>query len=187
MTYTEWKAAMCAHERSRPKGHLTGILVITQDSFDHTYPRLSRAYLVSSNNKAFQPNMGGYSIFGSCLDGTDPGVRLEQLLWAETGRAGGWKTEDYFILERLRDAAAIPASQQMEREHGTTAFFFGGTTIHALYERNAEKIRLKPVRGTQVACGEWTELEIERVAGYCILLERHLNSIGKTNGSEPHG
>ena len=56
MTYTEWKAAMRAHEQDRPAEHLTGILVFTQDSFDRVFPRLSRAYLVGSNNKAFQPN-----------------------------------------------------------------------------------------------------------------------------------
>ena len=103
MTYTEWKAAMRAHEQDRPAEHLTGILVFTQDSFDRVFPRLSRAYLVGSNNKAFQPNMGGYSIFASCLDGTDPCVRLERLMAAETGRAGDWKIEDCFILEQLRD------------------------------------------------------------------------------------
>ena len=182
MTYTEWKAAMRAHEQDRPAEHLTGILVFTQDSFDRVFPRLSRAYLVGSNNKAFQPNMGGYSIFASCLDGTDPCVRLERLMAAETGRAGDWKIEDCFILEQLRDAAAIPTCQQMAQEDGTTAFFFGGTTIHALPESDAGKIRLKPVRGTQVACGEWVDLEIERVAGYCILLERHLNYDGTERG-----
>ena len=187
MTYAEWKAAMCAHERSRPAEHLTGILLITQDSFDRMYPRLSRAYLISSNNKAFQPNMGGYSIFASCLDGTDPGVRLEQLLQAETDRASGWKTEDCFILERLRDAAATPNCQQMGQEDGTTAFVFGGTMIRALCEKGSGKIRLKPVCGAQASCGAWADLEMERVAGYCVLLERHLNDKIRANGSEPHG
>lgn len=122
MTYTEWKAAMRAHEQDCPAEHLTGILVFTQDSFDRVFPRLSRAYLVGSNNKAFQPNMGGYSIFASCLDGTDPCVRLERLMAAETGRAGDWKIEDCFILEQLRDAAAIPTCQQMRRRMGRPPF-----------------------------------------------------------------
>ena len=37
------------------------------------------------------------------------------------------------------------------------------------------KVHLEPVRGHQTACGEWVELPINRVYGYCTLLERHLS------------
>lgn len=37
------------------------------------------------------------------------------------------------------------------------------------------KIRLKPVKGDQISCGEWTDLDIDRVYGYAELLERYLN------------
>ena len=99
MTYAEWKAAMCAHEQSHPAEHLTGILVITQDSFDRIYPRLSRAYLVSSNNKAFQSGMGGYSIYASSVDKSDPNVRLERYMRDEQGGSDGWKIERCYIRE----------------------------------------------------------------------------------------
>ena len=39
--------------------HLTGYIVVTQDSFRKPYSAESRTYEVSSDNKAYKPNMGG--------------------------------------------------------------------------------------------------------------------------------
>ena len=72
------------------------VAVITEDSFSEEYPLESRSYLVSSDNKAFIDGMGGYSIFASSLDKTDPCVRLEQYLEAE-GNKGGWKVDYCYI------------------------------------------------------------------------------------------
>ena len=58
----------------------------------------SRTYRVSSDSKAYRPNMGGYSIFGWALDGSDPGVRLEAYMAAEKGGPSGWKV-DYCYME----------------------------------------------------------------------------------------
>ena len=41
--------------------------------------------------------MGGYSIYASCLDGTDPCVRLEGYMELEHGGKGGWKVEYCYI------------------------------------------------------------------------------------------
>lgn len=50
--------------------------------------------LDGQDNKAFQPNMGGYSIFACCLNVTsDQGIRLDWYM-AEEGNSGGWKVED---------------------------------------------------------------------------------------------
>jgi len=57
--------------------HVCGYIVFAEDSFDKTYSEESRTYVVSSNNKAYIPGAGGYSIYGSCLDGTDQNIRLE--------------------------------------------------------------------------------------------------------------
>lgn len=106
MKYTELKKLFSVHESHYPQSHLTGY--ITFSSFGPTnkkeYPWESRTYLVSSNNKAFQPNKNGYSIFGSCLDGTDQCVRLEQYIQEEYGGKDGWVVEDcgivgYLLLE----------------------------------------------------------------------------------------
>ena len=110
--------------RDLPEQHLTAIIVFTEDSFDRQYPRLGRSYITSSNNKAYQPNMGGFSVFASCLDGTDPGVRLEWHMEAH-GNPGGWKVEDCYILEQMRDVTAIPAlakpPRMMERSATSSA------------------------------------------------------------------
>ena len=67
------------------------------DKICKEYPWSSRTYIVSSDNKAFQPNKGGYSIFGSCLDGSDPCLRLEGLMAEEYGGKDGWAVEDCCI------------------------------------------------------------------------------------------
>ena len=89
--------------------HLVGYVVFTEDSFDVPYSELSRTYEISSSNKAFQPNMGGYSIYGSCLDGTDPLIRLEQYMAAEKGGPDGWKVERCYTRERGREVLDVIA------------------------------------------------------------------------------
>lgn len=61
------------HESSRPNTHLTGCIVFIEDSFNRPYSLDARTYVVSSNNKAFQPGMGGYSIW--CPSGSLHGSR----------------------------------------------------------------------------------------------------------------
>ena len=92
---------------------VTGYIVFTEDSFGKPYNEESRTYAVSSNNKAYQPGMGGYSIYGSCLDGTDPCLRLEGYMRGENP----WKIEKCYMLKDeyekletdLSPAAARPA------------------------------------------------------------------------------
>ena len=106
MDYKQLKELLFRHECEHPGTHLTAY--ITFASFGpnnkEEYPWNSRTYVISSDNKAFQPNKGGYSIFGSCLDGTDPCLRLEGLMAAEHGGKDGWVVEDcgiagYLLIE----------------------------------------------------------------------------------------
>ena len=105
MTYREMKNLFFAHEcanRDIPyheRTHLTGFIVFTEDSYTKPYSLESRTYRVSSDNKAFKPDMGGYSIFGSAIDGSDDGVRLEAYMAEERGGKNGWKVE-YCYLEK---------------------------------------------------------------------------------------
>ncbi len=97
MTYGEMKKRFIAAES---KGeHLTGYIVFTSDSFTDEYSLESRTYEVSSMNKAFMPNMGGYSIFASALDGSDPWVRIERYMAQEKGGPDGWKVEYCYTLK----------------------------------------------------------------------------------------
>ena len=72
---------------------LKGVIVFTQDSFDKTYTEGERSYEVTSDNKAFLPNMISNSIFGNCLDGIDNGVRLDLYIY------DGWKIDYCYITE----------------------------------------------------------------------------------------
>ncbi len=98
MTYGEMAAKFREHERSNPDTHLIGFIVFTEDSFNQPYTLESRTYEVSSDSKAFRPNMAGYSIFGSAIDGSDSYVRLEQYMAAEKGGVNGWQV-DYCYME----------------------------------------------------------------------------------------
>ena len=96
MSYEELKNVFRENEKA---GHpaMTGYIVFSSDSFDKEYSEASRTYTVSSRNKAFMPNMGGYSIYGSSLDGSDKMVRLEQYMSTEYGGNDGWKIEKCYI------------------------------------------------------------------------------------------
>ena len=103
ITYAELAATFREHERTRTPvdgTHLHGAIVFTEDSFTAPYSLEARTYLLSSNNKAFIPGMGGYSIYASAADGSDPMVRLEGYMAAEHGGKDGWKV-DYCYLTKL--------------------------------------------------------------------------------------
>lgn len=80
------------------KTHLTAHITFTSDSFTTQFSEKERTYVVSSDNKAFRPNCGGYSIFGTSLDGADVNVRLESYMAEEKGGASGWKVEKCVIV-----------------------------------------------------------------------------------------
>lgn len=176
MNYTELKQIFRALKCDSPKDDLTAHIIFTEDSFDKPYPLLSRTYLVSSDNKAFWPNMGGYSIFVCCLDGTDQGVRLDWYM-EEEGNPGGWKIESCYILERMRDAEAVCDLTRIELEDDTICYGFGSssTCIRVCETNENGKIRLEPLTGNQMIDGKWVDLTIDRIYGYCTLLERQLN------------
>ena len=174
MTYHELKETFCDLKQRSPKEDLTAHVVFTEDSFAEPYSLLGRTYSFNSNNNGFWPGKFSRSIFAYCLDGTDRGVRLDWYL-LEEGNKDGWKVQDCYILERMQDADAIPSLTRMEQHDGSVCCFFGGTCIQTHEIRENEKIRLKPLTGEQASDGEWAELAIDRIYGYCTLLERHLN------------
>ena len=98
ITYGELAALFRRHEGTRPTEHLTGCIVFTEDSFEKPYSLESRSYVVSSDNKAYRPCMGRYSIFAHSLDGSDPQVRLEAYMAEERGGKDGWKVEYCYLM-----------------------------------------------------------------------------------------
>lgn len=107
MSYGEMTELFRTAERNSK--HLTGYVVFSQDSFSEPYPEIARTYMVSSDNKAFQPNMGGYSVFASSIDGSDPMVRLESYMAAEKGGKDGWKVERCYMREPGKEILDIIA------------------------------------------------------------------------------
>jgi len=109
MSYGELTKLFREKERDGSGKHVEGYIVFSQDSFTLPYSEESRTYVVSSDNKAFQANMSGYSIFGSCLDGTDPCVRLEAYMSNEKGGKDGWKIERCYMKEPGKEMIEIIA------------------------------------------------------------------------------
>lgn len=174
MNYSELKQIFRELKRTSPKEDLTAHIIYTEDSFAAQYPLLRRTYRFVSDNKAFWPNMGGYSIFAYCLDGTDQGVRLDWYM-AEEGHPGGWKVESCYILERMRDAEDISNLIQMELEDETVCYCFGETCIRVREVTEKGRVKLEPLAGNQTVDGTLVDLTIDRVYGYCTLLERQIN------------
>lgn len=97
MSYTELKSLFRKAENEGK--HIVGYITFTEDSFDKEYSLESRTYVICSNNKAFQSGMGGYSIYASSVDKSDPLVRLERYMRDEQGGSDGWKIERCYIRE----------------------------------------------------------------------------------------
>lgn len=94
MSYRELSNLFCdINDNELP--HIVGYIVFTADSFNKEYNKTSRTYIVSSDNKAYQSGMGGYSIYASCLDGTDPCLRLEGYMRGENA----WKVEYCYVMK----------------------------------------------------------------------------------------
>lgn len=91
------------------KSPVSGYIVFTQDSFDKPYSEQSRTYVVSSDNKAYIAGAGGYSIFGSCLDGSDQNIRLEIYMHGDNA----WKIERCYM---QRDDYEYAHSQQVKNK-----------------------------------------------------------------------
>ena len=104
MSYTEMEKQFCEAEKQGGE-HATGYIVFSQENFEEPYTEEQRTYQVSSNNKAFQEGMGGYSIYGSCIDGSDPCVRLDGYMRGENP----WKIEKCYMLQDSKQMIEIMA------------------------------------------------------------------------------
>jgi hypothetical protein len=77
----------------------------------------------------------------------------------------------------MRDVFALKDYDECPQPDGNMGFFFADTSIIAQKSKQEDGTwKLIPVRGDQVAHGEWYDLLIDEVADYCKLLEAELNS-----------
>ena len=114
LSYEKMKSLFRTAERAHQ--HLTGYIVFSPDNFKKVYSPESRTYAVSSENKAFEPNRGGYSIYASAIDGSDSNVRLEQYMAAELGGQDGWKIERCYMMAGELGRANALAKAEKDRE-----------------------------------------------------------------------
>lgn len=118
MNYKELTAEFC---RANDEGRkIEGYITFKPSSFNHPYPLQARTYMVSSDNKWFKRGMAGNSIFGSSLDGSDTGVRLD-LYMRDTGNKDGWVVEDcgllsYQLLETCMRELVVVGYYPTQRE-----------------------------------------------------------------------
>lgn len=106
LTYGELRSILYSHNtdnniqsKGADRKPIYGIIVFKSENWpDKDFSLECRSYRVSSDNKAFIPGMGGYSIFAGSLDGSDPCVRLECYMAEERGGENGWEV-DYCYLE----------------------------------------------------------------------------------------
>jgi len=75
------------------------VAVMTPDSFDREYDEEGRSYRFNNYNKAFLP-MTSSSIFSSCLDGTDDGVRLDWYVGQQ------WHVERVYVQSQTEGASS---------------------------------------------------------------------------------
>ncbi len=75
----------------------------------------------------------------------------------------------------MRDAATIPNLNRTVLVDGSICYCFGDTCIRVRETVEDGKAKLEPLTGDQKAHDEQVELSIDRLHGYCTLLERFLN------------
>ena len=111
MTYAEL-SSLFRTVNDRHLEPIVGYIVFTAESFDRPYNQEARTYAISSNNKAYQSGMGGYSIYGSCLDGSDPCLRMDGYMRADDG----WKIEKCYMKKDEYDRLQNDLAQQKTPE-----------------------------------------------------------------------
>ena len=111
MTYVEL-SSLFRTVNDRHLEPIVGYVVFTADSFDKPYNEESRTYAISSNNKAYQSGMGGYSIYGSCIDGSDPCIRMDGYMRADDG----WKIEKCYMKKDEYDSLQTELNHQRTPE-----------------------------------------------------------------------
>jgi len=85
MTYSEMERIMFQYNSDHPErmehADLRAVIVFSPDNWTEPYTEEQRSYEVCNNNRGFQPGKIANSVYGYCIDGSDPGVRLDWYKW----------------------------------------------------------------------------------------------------------
>lgn len=82
---------------NKPSKWQEAVIVFTEDSFSKPFTEEERSYAISSDDKYFDPRMGGSSLYGDCLDGKDDCVRLDIYMKRLPEEGRRWKPEYCYI------------------------------------------------------------------------------------------
>lgn len=66
-----------------------------------------------------------------------------------------------------------PRFTRLEQKDGSVCCFFGDTCVHVNVVHEKDKIQLEPLDGRQLVEGDWEELRIDKLHGYCTLLLKY--------------
>lgn len=98
MTYPELRELFFEHNQNHLAEPLTACIVFSESNWpDRHYPVQSRTYEIRSDNKAFRSCCSS-SLYGSCLDGTDEGVRLDWYM-KDFGNKNGWLVDYCYLMD----------------------------------------------------------------------------------------
>jgi len=78
------------------------VIVFTASSFDKELSEEERSYKVYSDCKYFNSDMGGRSLFGYGLDGTDQGIRLDHYI-----HHGGWTIDYCYVTKKTKKTEGV--------------------------------------------------------------------------------
>lgn len=103
LTWEQFKEIM--EKANKEKNSIKGVIVFKPESFDKEFSEESRSYEVGSDNKYWNPMMGGSSLFGYCLDGTDQGARLDWYMHAvpEDNLGKRWLVDYCYLLDDVKE------------------------------------------------------------------------------------
>jgi len=109
ITYGELRKVLCKHNekiefKGEDKRPLKAVIVFRSDNWpDRDYSLQSRSYELTSDNKAFIPGMGGYSIFAASLEENSGLIRLERVMYDEHGGEDGWRVDYCYLLNEVEE------------------------------------------------------------------------------------
>lgn len=99
MTYPELRDLFIAHNKDHLAEPMTAFIVFSESNWpDRHYPVRSRTYEIRSDSNAFRPKSCSASLFGSCADGTDQGVRLDWYM-KDFGNKNGWVVDYCYLAQ----------------------------------------------------------------------------------------
>ena len=99
ITFQELRDYFYIHNKARNWAIdvLQAVIVFTPDSFDKEYSEESRSYEIRSDANTFRDTISN-SLFASCLDGTDQGVRLDWYMEYYGNKDDRWKVDYCYLI-----------------------------------------------------------------------------------------